>query len=110
MDEGRELSKFTADITEVKRPPMAKFELGGLVPRVRLINRPLDGTHPRHVGENFEKIRRTKPIRVGHDANRARIKRINSLDSEKNKKKANSGNGYVEGCRLGAKSFRKTLS
>lgn len=39
---------------------MAKFKLGGLVPRVRLINRPFDGTHSLHTGEDFEKERCTE--------------------------------------------------
>lgn len=66
---------------------MAKFEPGGLVPRVRLINRPLDGTHSRHAGEDFEKEWRTELFGVGRDANRARGERINLSDSEKERKK-----------------------
>lgn len=66
---------------------MAKFEPGGLVPRERLINRPLDSTHSRHAGEDFEKEWTCRTIRVGRDANRARIGRINLSDSEENGKK-----------------------
>lgn len=78
-NEGRELSKFTTDITEVKRPLRLNSN-GGLVPRVRLINRPPSRrprsmAHPRNDGTRgeFREAGDDVPNYSSRDANRARI-------------------------------------
>jgi len=93
---------------------MAKFEHGGLVPRVRLINRPLDGTHPRHAGENFEKERRIELF----ESVAAQIERESSESTrqmaKKIKRKKMTDVSRDKGCRAdaiaAAEALMETLS